>query len=172
MNYKLALWAAVGFLAVGCAQQQVSQGGTSDFEPLPIRDTVLNESILPGGNSKRSLGKPIPSSSWPGRSGGREFQQARTRTASRTEAVRSGCDIKNSRKNVVRAVLNPMLLCAKTGTLQRRGRRRTGRLEAYLTSCRMRLNSSVAARSNSSKMNISVDPIIAPASRMRSKPRK
>jgi hypothetical protein len=63
MNYKLALWAAVGLLAVGCAQQQVSQGGAADFEPLPVRDTVLNESILPSANLKRSLGKPIPGSS-------------------------------------------------------------------------------------------------------------
>ena len=62
MNYKLALWAAVGFLAVGCAQQQVSQGGTSDFEPLPVRDTVSNNNILPGATPKRSLGKPIPGS--------------------------------------------------------------------------------------------------------------
>jgi hypothetical protein len=63
MKHKLALWTAVGLLVVGCAQQQASQGGASDFEPLPIRDTVSNDGTLPGMATKRSLGKPIPSSS-------------------------------------------------------------------------------------------------------------
>ena len=47
MNYKLALCAAVSLLVGGCAQQQANQGGASDFEPLPIRDTVLNDGTLP-----------------------------------------------------------------------------------------------------------------------------
>lgn len=63
MNYKLALCAAaVSLLVGGCAQQQANQGGTSDFEPLPIRDTVSNDGIFPGTTPKRSLGKPIPGS--------------------------------------------------------------------------------------------------------------
>jgi hypothetical protein len=63
MNYKLTLWAAVGLVVGGCAQQQVGQGSASDFEPLPIRDTVSNDGTLPGTTPKRNLGKPIPGSS-------------------------------------------------------------------------------------------------------------
>ena len=63
MNFKLGLWAAVGLLVGGCAQQQASQGGASDFEPLPIRDTVSSDGAFPGTTPKRNLGKPIPGSS-------------------------------------------------------------------------------------------------------------
>lgn len=63
MNYKLALWAAVGLLAGGCAQQQANQGGASDFEPLPIRDTISSDGTPLSATPKRSLGKPIPGSS-------------------------------------------------------------------------------------------------------------
>ena len=63
MNYKLALWVAVGLLVGGCAQHRANQGGASDFGPVPIRDTVSNDGLLPGTTAKRSLGKPLPSSS-------------------------------------------------------------------------------------------------------------
>lgn len=62
MNYKLALWTAVGLLAGGCAQQQASQGGAYDFEPLPLRDTASSGGSLPGTIPKLNLGKPIPAS--------------------------------------------------------------------------------------------------------------
>jgi len=63
MKHKLALWAAVVLLVAGCAQRQASQGGASDFEPLPIRNTASNDGAPPGTTPKRSLGKPIPGSS-------------------------------------------------------------------------------------------------------------
>ncbi len=60
MKSKFALWAALSFFAGGCAQQQVNQGGSQDFAPLPLHGTATNNPDSASHVLKRSLGKPIP----------------------------------------------------------------------------------------------------------------